>query len=163
MWRSLVFQWLADFSSRNFDPIPLNEGDLGQVTISDIFPNAQLITGEGLLIPGQTINTYGADLPATTNSDARDCIYAVFLAMVAESTLRSSSVESAITSRSNLLTQRVAGLLIPANYYGTEPVTGLLATDLPSSRIFTDTLLIEYECEMSPQTQSVEVKVAYTV
>lgn len=166
---TLVFQWLTNFSTRNFDPVPLNNNELGKVTIANIFPTAELIQAEGeipeegLLIPFSITNTYGGDLPVNTTTDARDWIYAVFLAMVAESTLRTTSVESAITNRSNLLTQRVAGLLIPANYYGSEPITGLLAADLPHSRIFTDTLLIEYEVETNPQTQTVEVKVAYTL
>lgn len=166
---SLTFQWLVDFSSGAITPVPLNTAQDGAASVADIFPNAVIvdamaaIPGEGLLIPSSVTNKYGSYPPVTLSEDHRDWIYALFLAMVAESTLRSGSVQSAITNRSNLLTIRTTGLLIPAAYYGTEPTTGVTSEALPYSRIFTDTLNLEYECEMNPSTQTLDVKIDYTV
>lgn len=163
---TLVFQWLADFSTRNLDPIPLNNASTGKVSLADVFPTATIlmaeeeIPGEGLLIPDTVAATYGGDVPGNLSADARDWIYALFLAMVAESTLRTATAQSAITTRSNLLTLRVAGLSIPANYYGAIPVAGLSEAQLPHVRVFTDTLTLEYELETNPETQTVEIRVA---
>jgi hypothetical protein len=168
---SFTFQWIQDLSTRTFYPVPLptigSNSGVGKVAIETVFPNATLVTangaipGEGMLFTHTMANKYGAVTPANKSNDARDWIYSIFLAAIAESTLRTSTTASAITNRTNLLTNRVTGATIPAAWYdATNPTSGILSADIPTLRIIQDALSLEYEVETNPETQTVEVKVA---
>ena len=84
-------------------------------------------------------------------------------AAIAESTLRTSSVASAITNRTNLLSDRLAGLAIPTAYYdASNPTSGILAANTPHLRLIQQTLSIEVEVQSFPLDQTQEVRVATT-
>lgn len=164
---SFITQWVQDYSSREFYPVPLPPSTVGKASISDIFPNASLvinegaIPGAGILFPHSLANTYGAVTPSSVSVDSRDWIFSIMHSAIAESTLRTSSVASAITNRTNLLKNRVAGLAIPTAYYdASNPTSGILAADTPHLRLIQETLSIEYEVESDPSDQTQEIRVA---
>lgn len=163
---SFITQWVQDYSTRSFYPVPLPSGQAGKASIADIFPNASLvdtdgaISGAGILFSHSLANTYGAVTPSSVTADSRDWIFSIMHAAIAESTLRTSSVASAITNRTNLLNNRVAGLAIPTAYYdATNPTSGILAANTPHLRLIQETLSIEYEVESFPLDQTQEVRV----
>jgi hypothetical protein len=164
---TLNFQWVTDLANRTIKPVPLPNSGVGKVTIADIFPNAILIEnegaiqGEGLAFSHSTANNYGAITPTALNTDARDWIYSLFLAMCATATVRSTGVESAIFSAPNFLTIRNSGIFIPAAWYdATAPLTGLTSSQLPITRVNPDILNITYEVVENPQLQTSEVRIA---
>jgi len=170
---SLSVQWLLDLSSRSFSSIPRPsigaEAGKGKVTLADIWPDAEIIlpegaiSGPGVLLADSLLTTYGASELTVTTDDARDWIGALFAAMVANATVRTATVASGITTRTNPLTIRGTGATIPASWFdATNPVTGILAADVPHLRVFQETYSIEYELETNPDTQTLEIRVATT-
>lgn len=163
---TMTFEWLNNFANRSVTPVPLNATNYGLVSIANIFPNSTLVEdGDeipqiGLLFPNSIANQYGAASPTNVNNDARDWIYALFLAMVANISIRSSSIQSAITSVTNLLTTRLTGITMPASYYGVSPDTGIEGEDLAPFRLLSESLLIEYEVQTTSSTY-MEVRFAY--
>lgn len=164
---TMTFEWLNDLTNHSVNPVPLNATNDGLVSIANIFANTSLvedgdaIPGIGLLFPNSIANQYGATSPVNVNNDARDWLYALFLAMVANIPVRSTSVQSAITSVTNLLTTRLTGITIPATYYGTAPTTGIDGDNLAPFRLLSESLLIEYEVQTT-NSSSVDVRLAYT-
>lgn len=164
---SFITQWVQDFSTRTFYPVPLPTSQAGKATIANIFPNASLVTNEGA-IPGAGIlfthtlaNTYGAVTPSSVTVDARDWIFSIMYAAIAESTLRTSSVASAVTNRTNIVSDRIVGLAIPTAYYDTSnPTSGILAADISHLRLIQGITSIEYEVESFPLDQTQEIRVA---
>ncbi len=164
---SFITQFIQDYSTRTFYPVPLPPSTVGKASIADIFPNASLVTdggaisGAGILFPHSLANTYGAVTPSSVSVDSRDWIFAIMHAAIVESTLRTSSVASAITNRTNLLNNRVAGLAIPTTYYdASNPTSGILAANTPHLRLIQETLSLEYEVESFPLDQTQEIRVA---
>lgn len=164
---SFITQFVQDYSTRTFYRVPLPPSAVGKASIADIFPNASLVTAEGaisgagIVFSHSLANTYGAVTPSSVTVDARDWIFSIMHAAIAESTLRTSSVASAITNRTNLLNNRVAGLAIPTAYYDTtSPTSGILAANTPHLRLIQETLSIEYEIENFPLNQTQEVRVS---
>jgi hypothetical protein len=168
---SLSVQWLLDLSSRSFSSIPLpitgSESGKGKVALEDIWPDAEIVTAEGsisgpgVLLADSLLTTYGASELTATTDDARDWIGALFAVIIANATVRTSTVASAITTRTNPLTIRGTGVTIPASWFdATNPVTGILAADVLHLRVFQETYSVEYELQTNPETQTVEIRVA---
>lgn len=170
---SLSVQWLLDLSSRSFSAVPCPsigaEAGKGKVSLEDIWPDAEIvlpegdISGPGVLLADSLLTTYGASELTVTTDDARDWIGALFAAMVANATVRTSTVAAGITARTNPLTIRGTGATIPASWFDpTNPVAGILSADVPHLRVFQETYSLEYELQTNPDAQTVEIRVATT-
>lgn len=168
---SLSMQWLINLSSHSVSSVPLptigTEAGKGAVSAEDIWPNCALsvadgsISGAGIVVKNSSLADYGGLALTTTADDARQTLAALFAGIIATCTLRTSTVASAITTKTNPLTTRGTGVTIPAAWYDpTNPVTGLTQADIPMVRIFQDSYSLTYELETNPDQQTVEIRVA---
>lgn len=168
---SLTFQWIQDLSSKTTYAPPLptigTNAGLGGCSLEQIFPNCVkvnnegAIPGAGILLLASDIALYGGSHPSSTSTDARDWIAGLFGLLIANATLRTSSIASAITNKTNALTTKVNGLQFPASWYdANSPLTGLLAADIPHYRIIQDSFSVTYEYLNDPLAQTFEVRVA---
>jgi hypothetical protein len=168
---SLTFQWIQDLSNKTTYAPPLptigTNAGFGGCSLEQIFPdclkiaNEGAIPGAGILLLASDIALYGGSHPSTISVDARDWIAGLFGLLIANATLRTTSIASAITNKTNALTTKVNGLQFPASWYdANSPLTGLLAGDIPHYRIIQDSFSITYEYINDPIAQTFEVRVA---
>lgn len=153
----------------NLPPIPTTGSYTGQgkLLLTDCWPNCELIalggetTGAGVIIPDIWITGLGGIIPATTADDAREWWAALILGMASGLTVRTSSVNSAITFTSNLNINRVTGAAIPVTWYeDTNPQAQLTAADLPFVRLIQERIRIDYSIITDPINQTFDINVA---
>jgi hypothetical protein len=167
------YQRLINYKTGTIAPIPLptigTEAGAGDCAIAYLFSGAQIkaqnaaIPGAGIVIPHALVADYGATSPTNTGNDARDWIGALLIAMAANTTLRSATVPSAITSRVSPATLRSVGIAIPPTWYdANNPITGISPEDLPYSRIIQDTITIEYELMSDADAQTFSLSIRTT-
>lgn len=165
-----TFQYLIDLQEKTVSPLPLpsigSEAGIGALYLEDIWSGAAIvanqgaISGAGLLIPDSLISQLGGVTPGTVDVDCRDWIAALFGAMVANATVRTASVASAIVTRTNPTTSRLAGVVIPPAWYdAVNPITGIVGANLRFLRVVQETLLIEYEVVSDPDNQTLTLSV----
>lgn len=171
---TVSWQWLLDFSDRSISPIPLptigaSAGE-GGVSLSDVWVGAEIIAQNGEISePGIVIRDsvvfikFGGEKPLLNTDDARGWLGAFWQALISSINVRSSTIASAITTLTNPSTIRGLGIAIPATWYdATNPVTGILAENLPNIRVFQESFSIEYEMLVDPSSQTLEVNIATT-
>ncbi|WLT39560.1 hypothetical protein NON20_08785 [Synechocystis sp. B12] len=141
----------------------------GKLLLSDCWPNCELVAGAattngaGVIIPNAWIAGYGGQIPATVDDDAREWFGALILALASTLTVRTTTVNSAVTFTQNLVTNRVTGALIPPAWYNdTNPQARLTAADLPFVRLTQERIRIDYELITNPIAQTFEVNIATT-
>jgi hypothetical protein len=162
------FQRVINFSAGTVGPLPLptigTEAGRGSVQIADVFPSAEIvaqsgaISGAGVVVPDTLITPYGGQAKATTEEDSRDWIGAIMAAIASGVTVRSSTVASAISSRTLPAGIRPTGVAIPPTWYdATNPITGISSASLPYVRVIQETITIEYEILIDPENQTVSL------
>ena len=140
----------------------------GGLTLTDIWPGAAYLEtgdssgGAGVLIPDAWLADYGAT-GGDPALDSRGWVAAFLVALNHTVAVRSPSVASAITRKTDPTTIRLLGLTIPAEWVdATNPTTGIAPADLPYLRLVQEAVAIEYEILTTPDTQTYEVRVATT-
>lgn len=138
----------------------------GKLLLTDVWENCVLIadgamsSGAGVIVPSAWIESYGGTIPATVAGDAREWFAALLLGMANTLTVRTATVNSAITLKTILSTSRVTGATIPIEWYDdTNPKVDLAAADLPFVRLIQERIRIEYEILTNPLAQTFEVNV----
>lgn len=139
----------------------------GGLTIADIWPGAAKVaaageTGEaGVLIPDSWVSGYGGAIPSTVDSDSRSWVAAFINAVDHTIAVRSTTVASSITRKTDPNTIRPLGVAIPADFYdATNPTSGIAAADLPYLRLVQESITIDYELLTDSDAQTFEVNVA---
>jgi hypothetical protein len=166
-----VIQRLIDLRTGEISlpPLPLagNFAGQGKLLLTDCWPNCEFIAAEGesagagVIIPNDWVSNYGGDIPATVDDDGREWFGALILALASTLTVRTATVNSAVTFAQNLVTNRVTGALIPATWYNdTNPQARLTAADLPFVRLTQERIRIDYELITNPIVQTFEVNIA---
>jgi hypothetical protein len=166
---AVSWQWLLDFSDRSISPIPLptigaSAGE-GGVSLSDVWVGAEIIALDGgiptpgIVIRDSVVSTkFGGIKPSLNTDDARGWLGAFWQALVSSISVRSTAISSAITSTTNFQTTRGTGIAIPATWYDpVNPVTGVLAENLPNLRVFQESYSVEYEMVVNPANQTLEI------
>lgn len=165
-----AYQRLLNYKTGAISAIPLaisgSEAGMGTVTIEDIFPSGEIVAqggsipGAGVVVPNSLIADYGAGILNNAGSDARSWVGAIMSAMAAVATVRSTTVESAVTSRTLVSAIRSTGVAIPANWYDpSNPLTNISVSDLGWLRVIQDQVTIEYELTIDPDNQTVSLSV----
>jgi hypothetical protein len=165
-----AYQRLINFKLGTVGAIPIavtgTEAGMGSLTIEDIFPGAAIvsqggaITGAGIVVPSSLVSDYGASTINNIDDDARAWVGALLPAIAAGVTVRSATVESAITSRTLISGIRSTGVSIPAAWYdAANPLTNISAADLPWLRVIQDQVTIEYEMAIDADTQTLSLSV----
>jgi hypothetical protein len=163
-------QRLLDLRSNEVIVLPLptsgSYSGQGSLTIEDVFPNAAIIaqsgaaSGAGVIVPHAWITSYGGTIPATVGSDGRSWFGAFVVALNHGAILRTTTVSSAITRKTDPLAIRLTGATIPAEYYdATNPKSAILPADLPFLRLIQESITVDYEMLVNPTTQTLEVNV----
>jgi hypothetical protein len=165
-----AFQRVVNLQTGSVGVVPLatigTETGLGSVAIADIFPDAEIVAesgavaGAGIVVPDSVVANYGAASKASIEDDARDWIGGLLAALAGGLTVRSTTVASALTSRTALASLRSTGVAIPPTWYdATNPITGIAAADLNWIRVIQDAITIEYELAIDSETQSLSLSV----
>lgn len=138
----------------------------GKLLLTDVWENCALIadgamsSGAGVIVPNAWIESYGGAIPANVASDAREWFAALLFGMANTLTVRTATVNSAVTFRTILATNRVTGAAIPTEWYDdTNPKADLTAADLPFVRVIQERVRIEYEILTNPLAQTFEINV----
>jgi hypothetical protein len=117
-------------------------------------------SGAGVIIPHAWIESYGGAIPANVANDAREWFAALLWGMASSLTVRTTTVSSSTTFRTNLVTNRVTGTTIPAEWYDdTNPKAKLTTADLPFVRLIQERIRIDYEILRNPLAQTFEINV----
>ncbi|QHV00008.1 hypothetical protein [Synechocystis sp. CACIAM 05] len=167
----LTLQFLLNLQAGTLTTIPLatigSEAGIGAVYLADIWPDCEkvaaegAISGAGFLIPDSWIENYGATAIASVETDARRWIGALMAGIISSISPRTTTLSTAIITRTNPATLRMTGFAIPAGWYdATNPITGIASTDISKLRVVQETYLIEYEMAVNPDTQTLEVNIA---
>lgn len=172
---SATYQKLVDLSSNTVELIPVPSvganAAVGDFSLLDIFPNAEkvaaagAVSGAGIVIATSPLADYDsemiqANITIGVSSDNRNYISALLTYIAVSSILRSASVVSAITALTN---SAIGAIAIPANFtQPTDPVSGILAADLPKLGLITKTLSFTVELELNNTSQTFDVRVATT-
>jgi hypothetical protein len=165
---TLNIQRLIDLRTGNIGLIPLpttgENAGLGAVLLVDIWPNCELLlagisTGEpGVLISHNWITAWGGTIPSVLANDARSWISAFIVALVHSLQRRTTAIPSAITRKTDTTAIRVTGSAVPQEFYdATNPLAGILETDLPYLRLIRESLTVEYEMVVNPANQTLEI------
>lgn len=165
-----AYQRLVNYKMGTVGVIPLptfgSEAGRGKIQADDVFPSAAVATqggnipGSGIVVPHSLVSDYGGGSLGSVTADARAWIGALQMAIAAGVTVRSATVESAITSRTLISGIRSTGVSIPAAWYdAANPLTNISAADLPWLRVIQDQVTIEYEMAIDADTQTLSLSV----
>ena len=166
---SFTVQYYADQENEVIDLLPLpsigSQVGVGEITIEDIFPNAEKVAaagavpGEGVLIPSALLEDYGSPAHASLNiaSDSRSYLGALIRYMVSKMDLRTASVASAITAKT---IGGTTGVTLPAIATdATNPTTGINSANIDKLDFYSRTLSFTIQRIENETTQSYDVNV----
>lgn len=164
-------QFYVDHESKQMAALPVpssgaNSG-VGDITIADIYPNAEkiatdgAISGEGVLIPSADIAPYGAPDHASVSLAADSRLWfmglAQWVSVDASILIRAASQASAITARDRGGT---AAVTLPAAATAqTDPTTDLSTSDLNKISTLQHAFAITIQTKMDQTTQRFDVNV----
>lgn len=164
-------QILTDYETKQMSALPVptagaNSG-VGDVAITDIYPNAEkiasdgAISGEGFLIPTAQIEPYGAPSHAnvTIASDSRLWFlgFAGWVTVDSSILLRGDSQASAITARNR---GGATAITLPAAATAqTDPTTDLSSADLNKLSVVDHDFTLTIQTKMDQATQKFDVNV----
>ena len=164
-------QFYIDHETKQMSALPVpssgvNSG-VGELSITDIYPNAEklaadgAISGEGFLIPSGDVEPYGAPDHASISlaSDSRLWFmgFAQWGSVDSSILVRTASQASAIVSRNRGNTQAVT--LPPAATQTTDPTTDLSASDLNKISVVQHTFNLTVQAKLNQNTQTFDVNV----
>jgi hypothetical protein len=152
---SLTSQFWVDFHTQQIGQIPYNGSNYGLVSIAAVFPDASFVVNEGqiigpgVVIPFETLQEVGGSTFNQTTVDARNFINALYHSMVNELAVGGSIVA---VSRG-----AVVGFVPPANFTGTNAITGLTPEQLETSGFFSMTYGLTVQLLLDQATQTFDI------
>lgn len=164
---SVTWQKLVNIRDAVTSVIPLpttgaNLG-LGGFTIADVFPTAAkvaaagAVSAAGIVISDTALAAFDAGLAYAVNTDSRRYFIALVDYFASNATLRTATVESGATS---LTLSNIGSTSIPTNFTQSDPLSGIIATDLPVLGIITRTTSFTIDLSLNQSTQKFDVRVA---
>jgi len=147
---------MVNHAANSVGMVPAPGTGVGNVTVSDVFPTASLVAAEaalpgaGVVIPNAVITAAGGLIPADVGAaDARSWFSGLYQSMI-QNLEPSTALVTATRSSAT-------GLTPPANFTGTNAITGINAADLPLRSFFTITYTLTLQLALDQSAQTFDV------
>jgi hypothetical protein len=146
-------------------PLPTTGANLGLggFTIADVFPTAAKVaaaadvSAAGIVISDAALAAFDAGLAYAVNTDSRRYFIALVDYIASNATLRTATVQSGVTA---LALSNIGSTSIPTNFTQSDPLSGIIAADLPVLGIITRTTSFTVDLSLNQSTQKFDVRVA---
>jgi hypothetical protein len=172
--QSFAFTWQKllnlDTDSLSAIPVPTTgaNANLGKFSVLDLFPGASklaaaaAVPGAGIVVQTSGLSSFSslthANLNISASSDNRDWLAALLDYFAVSVSVRSATTASGVVAAT---ASPLGGVAIPANFFAaTDPLSGLLSTEVPKSGLITRTLNYTIELQLNQVDQVFDVRVA---